>query len=63
MSNKRGMEDDKGINQAVQETQDKLKDSWHACNDLDQVVETGSLDKLSVSWRQNGWWCKLIPQA
>ena len=39
---------------------DKVEDAWQNCSDIDQVVERDSLDKLSISWRQNRWYCKLV---
>ena len=52
MSNKRGMEHDKGINQAVQETKDKLKDSWQKF-DADQAKK--DFEKASDPEDDTNW--------
>ena len=40
--------------------EDKLEETWHNCSDIEQVIEPGTLDKLTVSWRQGPWFCKLV---
>ena len=40
--------------------EDKLEETWQNCSDIDQVTETGALDKLTVSWRQGRWISKLV---
>ena len=40
--------------------EDKAEETWHHCNDIEQTIERGTLDKLRVCWRQRHWLCNLI---
>ena len=35
--------------------EDRLEDAHITCHDIDPVVKPGSLDKMSISWRQGRW--------
>ena len=40
--------------------EDKLDGNWQNCSDVHQAEEPNSSDKLSVSWRQHNWNCRLV---
>ena len=40
--------------------EDKLEGAWQKCIHIEQAVEPQSMDRLTVSWSEGRWSCKLV---